>query len=58
MSNNNNGINNKWTEVNQKEELFYRFESILIPIIPTILIIIMGILFRIFSSNNKKNIKI
>ena len=58
MSNNNNGINNKWTEVNQKEELFYRFESILIPIIPTILIIIMGILFRIFSSNNKRNIKI
>ena len=55
MSNNNNRINNKWTEVNQKDELLFRFESILIPIIPTILIIIMGILFRIFSSKNKKN---
>ena len=41
-------------EKNKDEEYFYRFDSILIPIIPTIIIIIMGILFRKFSSKNKK----
>ena len=53
MSYKNNDRKYKLTEVKQSEELFYRFENILIPIIPTILIIIMGILFRIFSSKNK-----
>ena len=53
MSYKNNDRKYKLTEVKESEELFYRFENILIPIIPTILIIIMGILFRIFSSKNK-----
>ncbi len=53
MSYKNNDRKYKLTEVKESEDLFYRFENILIPIIPTILIIIMGILFRIFSSKNK-----
>ena len=53
MSYKNNDRKYKLTEVKESEELFYRFENILIPIIPTILIIIMGVLFRIFSSKNK-----
>ena len=53
MSYKNNDRKYKLTEVKESEELFYRFENILIPIIPTILVIIMGILFRIFSSKNK-----
>ena len=57
MSNPNGNIHNKWIEKNDKEEYFFRFESVLIPIIPTILIIIMGILFRIFSPKYKNNNK-
>ena len=55
MSNYNPGINNKWVEKNDKEEYYFRFQSVLVPIIPTILIIIMAILFRIFSSKKNKN---
>jgi len=36
-----------------KEEYFYRFESILIPVILTFLIVIMAFLYRKFSSKNK-----
>ena len=52
MSTQNDEINK-----NNKEDYFYRFENILIPIIPTIIIIIIAILFNKFSSKSKINNK-
>ena len=40
-----------------QEEYFYRFESVLIPIIPTFMIIIAAILFNKYSSKSKRNNK-
>ena len=49
-------VNNNYNmKINGKnEEYYYQFESILIPIIPTLLIIIIALLFRKFSSKIDK----
>ena len=55
MSHQNGVSNSKWKEVTNQEADLYRFESVLIPIIPTFIIIIMALLFNKFSS--KKQMK-
>ena len=57
MSKNTDGMNYKSKEVKDDESYFYRFESILIPIIPTFIIIIAAILFNKFSPKSKMNYK-